>query len=365
MLNKISSYWQCITATLFPGAAEELPTTDLHRKVMVVLDQARIEDLIDSPILHTSRGRPPHNRTALARAFVAKAAMNITTTSALIDRLKVDSVLRRICGWEVGRQVPSEGTFSNAFAEFAEMKLGERAHERLVISSHNDVPVHHISRDSTPIEAREAPTKKPHTEVEVKPKKKRGRPKKGEVRETPPPTRLEQQKTMTFEQMMEELPTKCDVGCKKNAKGFVTSWIGYKLHIDSADGGIPISAILTSASVHDSGVSLPLEELSSRRVNSLYTIADAAYDASIIKEDIESRGKVALIDNNPRRGEKQKFDPPQAERYKQRSTAERTNSDAKDNFGFRHVRVRGAVKIMSHLMFGILALTAYRLVLLD
>jgi hypothetical protein len=364
MLSKISTYWQRITETLFPSAAEELTTTDMHRKVMVVLDQAQIEDFVYSPALHAERGRPPSDRTALARAFLAKASMNLTTTRALIDRLKVDPVLRRICGWETGKKIPCEGTFSNAFAEFAEMKLSERAHERLVVTSHEEIPVHHISRDSTPIEAREAPAKK-NVLPESKSKKKRGRPKKGEVREAPHPTRLEQQQSMNLEQMLAELPTACDVGCKKDSKGYTKSWTGYKLHLDTADGGIPISAVITSASVHDSGVSLPLEEISSKRVSSLYTIADAAYDSAIIKNDIESRGKVSLIDSNPRRGEKQEFDPPQAERYKQRSTAERANSDSKDNFGLRHVRVRGSVKVMSHLMFGVLALTAYRLVLLN
>jgi hypothetical protein len=33
---------------------------------------------------------------------------------------------------------------------------------------------------------------------------------------------------------------------------------GYKLHIHLADGGIPISCVLTSASVHDSQVAIPL-----------------------------------------------------------------------------------------------------------
>ena len=36
-------------------------------------------------------------------------------------------------------------------------------------------------------------------------------------------------------------------------KGHQISWIGYKLHFDVADGGIPLSAILTSASLHDIG----------------------------------------------------------------------------------------------------------------
>ena len=36
------------------------------------------------------------------------------------------------------------------------------------------------------------------------------------------------------------------------------SWIGYKLHLDVADGDIPISGLLTSASLHDSQAAIPL-----------------------------------------------------------------------------------------------------------
>jgi hypothetical protein len=50
----------------------------------------------------------------------------------------------------------------------------------------------------------------------------------------------------------------CDVGVKKNAKGYKEAWLGGKLHICVVDGDIPITAILSSASVHDSSVALPL-----------------------------------------------------------------------------------------------------------
>ena len=53
---------------------------------------------------------------------------------------------------------------------------------------------------------------------------------------------------MGLADMLKDLPKACDVGTKKNSKDFKVSWIGYKLHIDVADGGIPISAVLTSAS---------------------------------------------------------------------------------------------------------------------
>jgi hypothetical protein len=49
--------------------------------------------------------------------------------------------------------------------------------------------------------------------------------------------------------MLDDLPRACNVGSKKNSRGFQETWIGYKLHIDAADGQIPISCILTSASL--------------------------------------------------------------------------------------------------------------------
>ncbi len=40
---------------------------------------------------------------------------------------------------------------------------------------------------------------------------------------------------------------------------------------------------------------------------------------------------------------------------------ERVYSRLKDEFGARHIRARGASKIMAHLMFGVLALTVDQL----
>ena len=46
---------------------------------------------------------------------------------------------------------------------------------------------------------------------------------------------------MTLPEMLDDLPTDCDVGTKKNSKGYRDTWVGYKLHIDVADGQVPIS----------------------------------------------------------------------------------------------------------------------------
>ena len=155
------------------------------------------------------------------------------------------------------------------------MPCPARLHEALIKQTLGDHLVGHVSRDSTAVEAREKPQRKRKKE---KPKRKRGRPRKGEERPKEQ-RRVERQLDMTLPQMLDDLPRACDVGTKRNAKGHTTSWIGYKLHIDAADGGIPVSCILTSASLHDSQVAIPLATMSAERVTNLYDLMDSAYDA--------------------------------------------------------------------------------------
>jgi hypothetical protein len=232
---------------------------EAHERVVMTLELAGIEAFVQ--VWSGLPGRPPHDRVALARAFVVKAVLGLPTTAMLIERLTVDKPLRRLCGWEHPGQVPSEATFSRAFAEFARGELPGRLHEALIKRSHEDRLVGHISRDATAIEAREKPVKTaaPEASTSAQPsKRKRGRPRKGEVVEKKEPRRLERQAAMSLDEMLSDLPTHCAVGTKRNAKGHTTSWIGYKLHLDVADGDIPISAVLTSASLHDSQVAIPL-----------------------------------------------------------------------------------------------------------
>jgi hypothetical protein len=89
---------------------------------------------------------------------------------------------------------------------------------------------------------------------------------------------------MTLEEMVADLPRQCDMGGKQDSQGHTQYWRGYKLHLDVADGQIPISAVLTSASVHDSQVAIPLATMSTQRVTYCYDIMDAAYDAYYIRQ---------------------------------------------------------------------------------
>jgi len=367
----LTNSWDHIQGFLFPMLREEVgPLTSQHERFVVVLEVARIEALVQ--ICPGLPGRPPEDRHALARAFVAKAVLDLPTTSGLIERLAVDRALRRLCGWERGSEVPSESTFSRTFAEFAEGGLPSRVHEALIKRTYKDCIVGHIARDATAIEAREKPVR-PAPAACATPKRKRGRPKKGEVVAAKEPRRLERQAGQTLSQMLADLPTCCNVGTKRNAKGHTTSWIGYKLHIDTADGDIPISCLLTSASVHDSQVALPLATITTERVTNLYDLMDSAYDVQEIRDKSRALGHVPIIDHKTRRGEKAAieaeararrragYELAEDVRYSQRSSAERVNSNLKDNCGGNHVRVRGAAKVFCHLMFAILVVTVEQL----
>ena len=127
--------------------------------------------------------------------------------------------------------------------------------------------------------------------------------------------------------------------------------------------------------MHDSQAAIPLATLTASRVASLYDLMDSAYDAPEIRAYSQQLGHVPIIDTNPRRRRELKAErkrealaqrsigqvSPQARRYRERSTVERVNGRLKDDYGGRHVRVRGHGKVFCHLMFGILALTVEQL----
>jgi hypothetical protein len=152
----LSKYWLTIQSNLFPWLKEEQgDLTEKQMLLITVLETIRLEEYI--PDYYGLNGRPLRYRVAIARAFIAKSVYNISTTVMLLDRLKCDIALRRICGWEKKNDILSESTFSRAFAEFATSQLLEKIHESLIKNSYKDEIVGHLSRDSTVIEAREKP----------------------------------------------------------------------------------------------------------------------------------------------------------------------------------------------------------------
>ena len=369
-LSKMSLKILNFEKTLFPALQEQLGVlSSKEEKLMRILELAQIE-LYVSEVKITN---PPKHRKEIARAFIAKAVYNLQTTRDLIDRLKVDRVLRIICGWRYVRSIPSESTFSRVFAQLAHSKIADKTHQAFIKEYLSDTLFFYNSTDSTAIDVREKPLKK---EKVPKVKQKRGSKRKDEPTPLVPkePTLCIKQAEMNSTMhMLQEVSTSTDIGRKINAKGNGYAWIGGKLHLGVVDGDIPITAIYTCASVHDSQVAIPVINETTKRVDYLYDLCDKAYDSQPITAFSKKSGHTPIIDVNPRNCKETKiaiegdkmlvkmgFNTPMSNHYNHRSSVERVNSYLKDSFGCKHIYVKGATKVASHLMFGVLALCIHQ-----
>ncbi len=345
----LATIFQQVQRQLFPVLEEEWgPLEEVDRQFCATLALADLAAFTRG-FEWCGNGAPPHSRLRLAHAFVAKSVYQFPTTRALLAALRGRPMLRRLCGWESAGELPSGPTFSRAFAQFARSELPQQVHARMITAHAGPKLVGHLSRDATAIEVAERPA------VAAGP-----RPAAAKARRRCPagPKRLDLQPGRSLAANLADLPRGCDFGFKRDAKGLHNSWRGYKLHLDCIDGDIPASAILTSASVHDSQAAIPLAQLSGQRVQALYELMDAAYDAPQIAAFSRQRGCVPIIVPNRRSGPARELPPAQRERLKERSSAERVAGLLKQRYGGRWVRVRGAAKVMCHLSFGLLALAA-------
>lgn len=370
--QQLMQFAHVLQTSLYPRLEDELgelsPQAKLLTSVLAMVNPAHL--------LQRGRyvGRPSQNRSSLAAAFLAKAVYHCDTTRQLLCQLRVNTQMRRLCGWRSISALPHESTFSRAFAEFAVSELPQRLHQALIQATQGTRLIGHISRDSTAIAARErfprvasAPAKQVKRKYEKRPTRAKANDRG---------TFIERQRNMPVEQILAQLPKQCAIGAKKSSQGHEQYWRGYKLHLDVADGQIPISAILTGANVHDATVAIPLMKMSAQRVTWLYDVMDSAYDANAILAQSRSMNHVPIVQPHPRRNGKSKsqlpkiFQPKRApemtwaqqDRYKERSTVERVNARLKDEFGARNVRVRGAAKVFAHLTFGLIALTVDQLI---
>lgn len=379
IVSNLSKMWTKVVnleATLFPLLKETLRVEELsskETKLINILDFAEIEKNIT--ILTITN--PPKDREEMARAFIAKSVYNIQTTRDLIDRLHIDRTLRMICGWRYAKKIPSESKFSRVFKELSDLKIAQKTHEKFVEAYLSDTVFMYNATDATKIPLRQKAVKQEETKPKIK--YKRGRPKKGEKREPIKPKILTQQNKMkTVEEMLTLVSTDCGVGVKQNSKGNREVWIGGKLHISTVDGDIPITSFYSGANVHDSSVALPLMKETSKRVNYLFDLQDAGYDADIIRDFSTQLGHRPIVDINPKnskllkekiqliKDEKEKFkylNLPQSSdihHYNQRSMVERVNKYLKDDFGCNTIYYQGANKVASVLAFGILSICIHQ-----
>jgi hypothetical protein len=352
----LSSFGRILQNQLFPLLQEELgPLSGHHEDFVRALALLEMDGFVS---VQHGRGRPCHDRASIARAFLAKSVFNFPHTRALLDRLVHDPTLRRLCGWERASHVPDESVFSRAFSEFARTEFAQRVHAALIRRTQSQRLVGHILRDATAIEAHEKAEPKPSQPAEKKPRRRHR--KSGTTKNPEQMSRIERQVSgsMTLEEMLAELPRACNVGCKPNSKGVKNYWTGYKLHMDVADGQIPISCVLTSAALNDNQVAIPLACLTAQRVTSCYDLMDAGYDCEAIREHSRKLGHVPIMERQKHGSVEIEMAPHERRRYRERTGVERVFGRLKGEFGASTIRVRGWAKVMAHLMFGVLALSA-------
>jgi transposase len=379
--ERLMQFGELFQSELFRRLEEEVGTLSKAAKLLVaVASMVQLERFL--PATYGWRGRPSKDRCKLAMAFMARAVYGLATMRQVIQRLQSDRQLRCLCGWREAKDLPHESTFSRAFAEFAASELAARLHAALIEDTQKGRLIGHIARDSTAIEARErypdpAPVKAQRAHYKKGPKAKRRTPRS-------PRSRIEEQRQMALPAILADLSRHCSLGVKKSSKGHLSYWRGYKLHLDVADGHIPITALITGASVHDSQVAVPLMNITSKRVTYLYDLMDAGYTGQHIREHSLALGHRPIVDPvqryrsiarkvSLRKNSKSwkivydreplacEFTPAEKVRFRERTMVERVFARLKDEFGARSIRVRGAQKIMAHLMFGVLALTVDQL----
>ncbi len=191
--EQLSRFSHLLQSELFPvleSATGELSETGRH--LVAILELLPLHRFV--PSSQGLNGRPPLDRHAIASAFVAKAVYNLPRTSDLRERLGSDEQLRLICGWKRGEALPSESTFSRAFAEFAEGELTQLVHEALVRETQQDRLIGHIARDATAIEARETFPLTKEQKAELAASKQPFHAGKGKAR---PPQAMERRKALS------------------------------------------------------------------------------------------------------------------------------------------------------------------------
>lgn len=363
---KLTSFNNLMQMELFHNIGESMVALDANQMAFITQYALIYDSRVRTIASHSLTGRPQSSRENILKLFFLKAFMNLPTTKAALIFVRSSYTWRRICGFESTRDVPSEATLSRAFAEFSKDNLIGAIHKDILRKHIKDTKtiLHNVSGDSTEIVARERGVRKETEGEKPKAKGRRGRRPAGEKRNTPPPepSNLERQAASTLEENVSRIPVECNWGCKTNSKGKTEHWCGYKLHMDAADSGVVTSVLLSSASMHDSQAAIPLMQMTAENTYlHFYDLMDAAYDSRHIIEFSRSLGQVAIIDPNKRNGCKRELDPASRLHYKCRTVVERVNSELKDSYGARFVMVRGAAKVLTHLMFGVVLLTAKHL----
>ena len=119
------------------------PMAGHHKKSLATLEMVSVERVPPS-VPDCMPGRPLKYHANIAQAFLAMIVFDNSTTTALVERVRSDPTLRRLCGWKWLCDVSSVATFSRVFREIAEADLPGRMHAVLIDEEYTNLLVGHI-----------------------------------------------------------------------------------------------------------------------------------------------------------------------------------------------------------------------------
>jgi hypothetical protein len=287
---------------------------------------------------HHIKGRVGYDPLCILGINLLKLHYRLETVKDTLLLLQENENLRMILDMP---KVPSPASASRLYGVVEKIVHPSILHERFMLRYHEGMDgrvVGHLSIDSTIIEAREKPfSKEKAPPVE---KKKKGRKKNGSEEQREYLERKADEERMKAEYLVQspeeslsELEMRCSITAKQNSKGKKQWFIGYKAHLATDDFGVVVAYAVTGACVHDSKVAVPLMKLTGRRTDFLYALMDKGYLNPDIDAYADSIGRRVIIDQRAHRGVPAvPMDMATAQRYKSRTTVERTNGELKDGF---------------------------------
>ncbi len=249
-------------------------------------------------------------------------------------------------------QVPSEASMSRLSRTVEGIVSIGALHERLIkiYTQGMERVIGHLSIDSTTIEAREKPYRKSKEVQQPEPPKKRGRKPNGSSEQQEHRKRIAEEAEARLQYLAEppeksiaELEMRCSLTAKQNSKGKKQWFIGYKAHIAADDFGVPICFTVTGACVHDSKAAVPLLKMANQETEFFYILLDKGYISPAVNDYADLIERTVIIDRKGYKGNSPiPLESAYAERYKARTTVERTNSELKDGFLPDKIYKRGA-----------------------
>jgi len=299
------------------------------------------DELLRLRKLH-NRGRKGYSLIAMLGIQLLKTHYRQPTMKETLLLLQENEILRNILGI---CRVPSTASASRLASVVEKVVKPAVLHERVIQSYKEEMNriVGHLSIDSTTIQAREKPfvrSKEVVTPVTPAVPKKRGPKQKGSPEEKAyleEKAETERKKVEylkeSFEKSLSALEMRCSMTAKQNSKGKRQWFIGYKAHLATDDFGVIIAYTVTGACVHDCKVAVPLMKKARQLTDFLYALMDKGYLNPEINAYAGMIGRRVIIDQRARRGKAAlPMDKADANRYKARSTVERSNSELKDGF---------------------------------